>query len=105
MKHLSFKNLMLLCCCAVNQIFEFKKGNAGMRRMFDCDYKACLFDRFTVFIDEHGNLDIANNETELVFTNNDTGVNSKVNMDKFANLIKKVFPSRKEQKEILMQMM
>jgi len=75
-----------------------------MEKSFSYNYKAYLFDKFTVFINSFGELEIANSDYEMVLTHKFLGTHQKVKRDDFINMIKLVFPDRKEQKHLLIQM-
>ena len=61
-----------------------------------------LFDKFRVFENKYGELEIAS-RNEMIMTNKDTGKEQKCSIDDFCKLIKTVFPDREVQKELLQQ--
>ncbi|MDF2841786.1 MAG: hypothetical protein K0R00_212 [Herbinix sp.] len=75
-----------------------------MNSKFPDEYRRDLFGKFSIFTNEDGELEIADNEKEIVMQNRETGVYHKVNLEMFVGLIKKVFPSKEEQKELLISM-
>jgi hypothetical protein len=71
---------------------------------FPYDYSKDLFDKFTIFINANGELEIANHDHEIVMQNRVTGIHCKANINEFVNIIKTIFPDRREQKQLLIQM-
>ena len=61
-----------------------------------------LFDRFRVFKNKYGEFEIAN-EIEIVMEDRRTGYKSKCNVEDFCHMINSIFPDKKEQKELLME--
>ena len=60
-----------------------------------------LFDKFIVFQNEDGEFEVANSDTTMVLQDKRTGKYVLQDIDEFAHFIKTVFPSKKEQKQLL----
>ena len=74
--------------------------NKGFDSQFHCE----LFGRFTAFTNEDGELEVVDNTKFLVLRDRRTGRRHSQNLDEFVELIKIVFPERKEQLSLLKQM-
>lgn len=65
---------------------------------------AVLFGKFEVFQNRYGEFEVAN-ENEIVLTDRITGYKSKCNIEKFCNFIKKIYPDKEEQKQLLIDLL
>lgn len=61
-----------------------------------------LFNKFKVYKNRYGEFEIAN-ENEMVMTDKYTGEKKKCKVDDFCNLIKMIYPDRKDQKKFLQE--